>query len=79
MCALQKNVCDSLACFGLACIRRKLEDLGGVERVYEFDSQGINGWEWGLGSRRRADHGIPSDTEGFGWGCRQVYDSARKN
>jgi hypothetical protein len=23
-------VCDSLACFGLACIRRNLKDLGGV-------------------------------------------------
>jgi hypothetical protein len=78
MCALHKNVCDSLACFGLACIRRKLEDLGGVERVYEFDAHGINGRrERGLGSSRRADHGIPADTEGFGWGCRQVYDSAR--
>jgi hypothetical protein len=78
MCALQKNVYDSLACFGLACIRRKLEDLGGVERIYEFDSHGIYGRrERGLGSRRRADHGIPADTEGFGRDCRQVYDSAR--
>jgi hypothetical protein len=37
MCTLQKQVCDCLACLGIACPRWKLENLGRVERVCESD------------------------------------------
>ena len=76
VCTLQKQVCDCLACLGIARPRWKLEDLGSVERVCESDWRVIRGRRGGGLGSGRADNGIPTDMDGLCWGRSQVYNAA---